>query len=249
MPRIIATIQARMGSERLPGKHLLQVAGHPLIWHLIERVKLAKNIHGIVVAMPDTAQNNELETFCKNTGAAVFRGSEDDVLGRMVGALEQEGADIGVEIYGDGSLIDARIIDECIEKFLQEGVWDFVGNDLKHTFPSGMFCETFTVASLKDSAAKTNDPAIREHGTLFIRQHPEIYKICNIDAVGMRKRPDVHLDVDTADDLAVIEAIVSEFAPRLDFTLEEIVEFLDKNPDIRKKNEHVHRRWKQYQPD
>ena len=247
MPRITAIICVRMGSERFPGKTMKPINGRPLLGILIDRVKQSKHINSIVVATSVNKNNDIIESFCANEGIHCFRGSEDDVAGRMLGALESESADIGVEIYGDGPLNDARVIDRCIEFYLKDGTYDLVGNDMKAGYPSGMYSETFSMKAFRDSVEKNTDPAIREHGTLYIRQHPEIYKIINIEAEGELNRPDIHLDVDTEHDFHIIESIVKNFSPRNDFSLEEILDYLDANPLLAKSNQFVERRWKQYQ--
>lgn len=236
-----------MGSERLPGKPLRHIAGRPLLGHLLDRVRQTRNIDGIVVATPKSEENDRIEAFCKQEGVSSFRGAEDDVLGRMLGALEEMEATIGIEIYGDGPLIDPAMIEECLGIFQEKGSYDLVGNDMKATYPSGMYTEAFSVAALRNSAERTKDPAIREHGTLFLRQHPDIYKVKNVEARGILLRPDIHLDVDTEFDIKVIEAVIRHFLPRKDFTLEEILGFLDTHPEIAESNRHTYRRWKQYQ--
>lgn len=236
-----------MGSERLPGKPLREIAGRPLLGHLLDRVRQAQGIDGIVVATPESQENDSIASFCKKEGVSAFRGSENDVLGRMLGALEKMEATIGIEVYGDGPLIDPAMIEECLRVFQEEGPYDMVGNDMKATYPSGMYTEVFTVAALHTTAERTQDPTIREHGTLFLRQHPDIYVVKNVEARGILCRPDIHLDVDTVYDIGVIEAILQHFTPRQDFTLEEILRFLDIHPEIAESNRHTHRRWQQYQ--
>ncbi|MDD3896387.1 MAG: glycosyltransferase family protein [Candidatus Peribacteraceae bacterium] len=247
MPKIVAIIAARMGSERLPGKHMHDIGGKPMIEHLIDRVRQSQKIDGIVVAIPEGAENDVLAQLCKEKNISCHRGPEDDVVARMIGALEQEKADIGVQVYGDGPLIDPAVIDELIGIYRQDDSYDLIGNDMKASYPSGCYAEVFAVQTLKEAAERTQDPAVREHGTLCMRQHPEIYKIMNIEAQGNLHRPDIHLDVDTEEDARVIEAIVDNFAPRNNFSLHEMLAFLDENPDIMKLNKNVFRRWKQYQ--
>jgi len=247
MPRVIAIIPARTGSSRLPRKHLRSVAGKPLLGHMIERVRRARHLDGIVVAIPESSDNDALEALCTTYKVACFRGSEGDVLSRMIGALEHQGADAGVIVYGDGFLIDPAVIDLCVKTYLADPSYDFVGNDLIHTFPSGMFVETVSLAALKDADRRTNDPAIREHGTFYVRQNPQLYKQKNFEAEDPLRRPDIHLDVDTEDDLKVMTAILEHFAPRNDFSAEDILCFLDENPAIPELNRYVHRRWKRYQ--
>lgn len=236
-----------MGSERLPGKSLREIIGRPILGHLLDRVRQTQGIDGLIVATPESGENDCIEAFCEREGVSSFRGSEDDVLGRMLGALEETKASIGIEVYGDGPLIDHAMIEECLGVFMNEGPYDLVGNDMKGTYPSGMYTEVFSVAALRDSALRTDDPAVREHGTFFLRKHPDLYRVKNIEAEGSLRRPDIHLDVDTEEDCGVIAAIIGHFTPRSDFTLREIIEFLDTNPTIRESNAHIHRRWKQHQ--
>ncbi|OHB19553.1 MAG: hypothetical protein A2854_00725 [Parcubacteria group bacterium RIFCSPHIGHO2_01_FULL_56_18] len=244
--KIIATIQVRMGSGRLPGKTMRMIQGKPLLQYLLDRVGRAKHLSGMVVATPESPENDIIEKFCSSYGVPCFRGAEDDVTGRMVSALESQGADVGVEAYGDSPLLDPKIIDTCIEAYLKGG-FDWVGNSRQESFPSGMYVEVFSSRALRNSAERTQDLAFREHGTLFLRRHPALYKLKDIEATGTLLRPDIHLDVDTEEDLAVITAIISHFAPRNDFSIEEIIAFLDEHPEIAAHNKNVHRRWRQYQ--
>lgn len=245
MTRIVAIIRVRMGSERLPGKPLKKVRGEPLLGYVIKRVKQATLLEDIVVATSELPENDAIEACCLDYGVHCFRGSEDDVLGRMVGALESVDADVGVEIYGDSFLADPKIIDQCIEEYQKDPSFDFVGNDITLTYSSGLLVEVIPLETLRDAATRTSDPEFREHGTRFIRMHPEIYKLKNIEAPKELNRPDIHLDVDTPEDLEVITAIIEHFAPRTDFSAQEVILFLDAHPEIKEINVHVHRRWKE----
>ena len=246
MPRIVATLVVRMESERLPGKTMRMIGEKTLLQHLVDRVRMVDGIDRTIVATPDTQENDVIALYCTQENIPCFRGSEHDVLSRMLGALESEHADVGVQVYGDSPLIDPHCIQECLDAYMREGSYDLVGNDMRDTYPSGMFTETFSVHALRDADQKINDPAIREHGTLFLRQHPELYTIKHIEAGGNLDRPDLHFDIDTEEDLRVAEAIVAHFAPRTDFTLQEMIAFLDEHPEIATLNAKVHRRWSKY---
>lgn len=220
--------------------------GTPMLGHLIARVKQAKNIDGIVIATPSSPENDAIAAYCETVGVPHFRGSEDDITGRMLGALESQQAETGVEVYGDSPLIDSALIDECITAY-REGNFDWVGNDVTPVYPSGMYSETFSVSAFRDAATRNTDPAIREHGTLYLRQHPELYRQKHLSYEGPLKRTDIHLDIDTEEDFMVFEHILRNFAPRTDFSLGEIIAFLDAHPEIIATNKNIHRRWKQYQ--
>lgn len=246
MNKIVASVQVRMGSSRFPGKVMHEVLDKPLLGHLIERLKKSKYLDEIVIATSINSNNDIIESYCKNIGVTCFRGDEDDVLGRTLGALKLMKANVGVEIFGDCPLIDPNIVDYMIEKFINSNEnYDFVGNDLETTFPPGMEVEVFKVQALKDSSKRTDDIIIREHGTLFIRQNPSIYKVKNIIAPKKWYYPELELEVDTKEDMYVIEEIIKHFKTCKNYGVEDIIEFLMDNPDLTKINANVPRRWKE----
>ncbi len=244
--RIVASIQVRMGSERLPGKVMQSIGGKPMIGYLIGRLQHCDSLDDVGVATGFSESNNVIQDFCEAAKIMCFRGPDEDVLGRLLGSLQYFEADIGVVVYGDNPLVDPRIVDEMVRLFMESKSYDWVGNDLKTTFPAGMEVEVFTVSALADSARRVRDKKIREHGTLFMRKSPSRYKLLNVEASGIRRRSDVCLGVDTPVDVAVVEKIVQSFDGDNRFSLEEILSFLDKNPEIAKINEDVPRRWRPY---
>jgi len=246
---IVASLQVRMGSGRLPGKVLTELGPGTLLAMLIDRVSLARNLSDTIVACPSSEENDVIERFCIDRGIYCFRGSESDNLGRLCGALETRNADIGVVVYGDNPLIDPDIIDEHIELFLSTLSFDWVGNNLKTTFPSGMEVEVFRMATLKIVNSWNLPAEIREHATLAIRQHPEHFSLHNVEANGVRRRGDLALGVDQSEDLDLVRTVVDNFPGRTDFSLEEIIQFLDLNPNVAQKNRNVFRRWRRYRKD
>lgn len=222
----------------------------PLLGFLIGRLKQSKLLTQIVVATTDTAKDDVIADYCTAHDLAIFRGSEDDVLKRMIGAFRSQSADICVEAFGDGPLIDPAIVDLVIQRFIDaDGTLDLAGNDMKTTYPPGMDVEAFSMAAFDKSDHMATDPDIREHGTGFIRQNPDIFRLLNIEAPAHQHRPELEIEVDTAEDFSVVKSIIEHFAPRTDFTLDEIIAFLDTRPDIVALNQDVHRRWKEYRDD
>jgi spore coat polysaccharide biosynthesis protein SpsF len=247
---IVAAVVVRMGSSRLPGKTLAEVNGTPLLGFLVNRLKQSNLITDIVVATTDTDKDDPIAAYCATNDLAIFRGSEDDVLGRMVGAYQSRDADICVEAFGDGPLIDPAVVDLVIQRSIDtDGAADLVGNDMKTTYPPGMDVEAFSMAAFAKSETMATDPAIREHGTGFMRQNPDIFRLVNIEAPDHQRRPELEIEVDTAEDFEVVKTIIEHFAPRIDFTVDEIIAFLDTRPDIAAINQSVHRRWKEYRDD
>lgn len=245
--KTLGVVNVRMGSARLPGKVLREVAGKPLLGHLLDRLGRAKGIDGIVVATSIRSENDAVEHYCQGRDIACFRGAEDDVLGRMLGALQSQQANVGVEVYGDCPLIDPAIVDRMIGVYRDAGgMLDFVGNDLSTTWPPGMEVEVFSVAALEDSAQRCRDPAVREHGTLFIRQNPGLYRLKNIEAPPAYRRPELELEVDTAEDMIVIGRILEHFSDRPDFSLGDLIAFLGAHPDLAAINKDIPRRWKEF---
>lgn len=222
----------------------------PLLGFLIGRLKQSKLITQIVVATTDKAKDDAIEDYCNKHDLAIFRGSEDDVLERMVGAFRSQSADICVEAFGDGPLIDPKVVDLVIQRYIDaDGAIDLVGNDMKTTYPPGMDVEAFSMSAFEKSDLMATDPSIREHGTGFMRQNPDIFRLLNIEAPEHQRRPELEIEVDTAEDFDVVKAIIDHFVPRIDFTLDEIIAFLDTRPDIVALNQDVHRRWKEYRDD
>jgi len=238
-----------MGSERLPGKVMRPLGDRPMIGFLIDRLSQCQHLDQVGVSTGLDSQNDVIQKFCEEERISFFRGPDEDVLGRLLGSLHEFRADIGVVVYGDNPLIDPLVVDEMVTLFLESNHYDWVGNDLKTTFPPGMEVEVFTIEALADAATRTNDKSVREHGTLFIRKNPDCYKLLNVEALGMRRRPELCLGVDTSVDAEVIDSVVKFFRDEKTFSLEDIIEFLDRNPEIKEKNRQVARRWRTYRDD
>jgi spore coat polysaccharide biosynthesis protein SpsF len=241
----VAVVNVRMGSQRLAGKVLREVCGRPLLGCLLARLRGARSVGHVIVATSRLPANDAIADFCARSGIDCFRGPEDDVLARTLGALRSADAETGVIVFGDGPLIDPTIVDSVVETYLEAApCCDFVGNDLATTYPPGMEVEAFSVAALADADRRCKDHSIREHGTLYLRRNPQRYRLVNLEAPAELRRPELELEVDSEIDLEVITQILRHFGERLDFTLREIIEFLDAHPDVARLNRTVHRRWR-----
>ena len=243
--RVVCVVAVRMGSLRLPGKTLLGIDGKPLIQHLLDRLSTCSRLDQTVIATTDLVEDDSVEKFCKNHGVACFRGSPTDVLSRITGACEAHDARVGVVVYGDGPLIDPQIIDYAIEQYVSLDSADFVGNDLVSSFPAGMEVEVFSMTALSRSNLLCKDENIREHGTLFLRQNPQLFRIESFEAKDQLRRPDLVLEVDTPEDLAVIGPIAKHMKAIDSYSLDEIIKFVDAN-SLQKLNEHIPRRWREF---
>ncbi len=236
-----AVIQARMTSSRLPGKVLAQAAGRPMLELMIERLRRAKGVDAIVIATTDRASDDPVEALARRLGIGVFRGSEDDVRGRVLGALRAFGASVHIELTGDCPLLDPAIVDRVIAAWDETGA-DYVANDLEESYPLGMAVAVYRTAILADAEARGDEAVYREHPSLFICRHPELYRLVNVAAPASERRPDLRLTLDTVEDLAVIRAVFEAMRPDSVFTLGCIIGYLDAHPEITRLNAHVTQR-------
>ena len=217
-----------------------------MLQHLFDRLSLATAIDRVIIATSVRAENDVIAAYCDAHRIDCFRGEEHDVLGRTLGALHSADASTGIVVFGDGPLIDARLVDQLVAAYSAGEMYDFVGNDLTTTYPPGMEVEVFSVAALSDANRACRDPAIREHGTLHIRTNPDRYRLLSVEAPPELRRPDLELEIDELEDLGVIEAVLSYFKGKRDFSLSDIITFLNANPGIVSLNRDVPRRWRAY---
>lgn len=235
----VAIIQARVGSVRFPEKVLKKINGKPMIGQVINRVKLSKKIDKIVLAIPDTVQDNVLFELAKKLNTVCIRGSEQDVLSRYLKAAKETKADIIIRITGDCPLIDQKIIDEMLDEFEKEKC-DYLLNDAKNEgHPRGFDVDIFSLEALEKIARLANKDYYREHITTFMLEHPEMFKIRYYKAPEKLYRPNYRFCIDEKPDLVLVRKIFEHFKPREDFSAEEIIEYLDKNPKIASINKNV----------
>ena len=169
MTRIVASIEARMNSSRLPGKMAMPMAGEPVLGVLIDRLRLAAGLDHIVLATTDRADDDALEQIALDRGIEVHRGSEDDVLGRVRGALDQAKADVCVEITGDCPLVDPAIVSGLVREFLStRGDHAYVANTTGPELgvPHGLDVQVFEADALRTIEQEANDAEAREHVSL-----------------------------------------------------------------------------------
>jgi spore coat polysaccharide biosynthesis protein SpsF len=237
--KIVAIIQARMTSTRLPKKIMLDLCGKPLLWHVVERVMQASLIDRIVLAIPDSSSNDELESFVKQFNWNIFRGSENDVLSRYYHAATQYEADVIVRITSDCPLVDPKIINETIKQHIHDGN-DYTAVGVEGGFARGLDVEVLNFKALEIANNKAVERSEREHVTLFIYQNPALFKINFIEACGALRRPDIRLTVDTEEDLLLIRKIyfaLNNYGNH--FTTENVLALIDSNPYLQSINKHI----------
>lgn len=218
--RVGVLIQARMSSRRVPGKVLRPVAGKPLLSYVVERCRAATNASLVAVITSREPSDDPIEAFTESFGVEIYRGPLEDVAGRFRAAAEALGLDAFVRVNADSPLIDPRLVDKAIALFRSSEV-DLVTNVLRRTFPAGMSVEVVDVEPFA-SAISAFDTEEREHVTLYYYRHPESFRICGFESE--RALGDRSLTVDTPDDLARIERLVSAMnRPHLDYDCEGII--------------------------
>ncbi len=210
--RVVATIEARMGSTRLPGKVLKEAVGKPMLELMVERLKRVPSLSGIVVATTVNPPDDAIVDLAERLGVGWHRGSEMDVTARLLGAAEAHAIDVIVETTGDCPLIDPDVVDRCIRTYLESGV-DYVSNVLERTYPIGMDTQIFSTATLADVDRRTREPFDREHGAVYIYRNPEIYSVKNVAAPAEFTDPKLRLTLDTIEDYQLIVEVFDELYP------------------------------------
>lgn len=236
--KIVAIIQARMGSTRLPGKVLLKVLNKPLLAYQVERVKRAKLINEIVIATTTKEIDQEIVDFCELMSISYYRGSEEDVLSRYYEAASIFNADIVVRLTSDCPLIDPEIIDLVVNELLMNmNQIDYASNTLQRSFPIGMDIEVMSISLLETINRLDLSKSFREHVT------PYIYNSGNFNIKQIRQEPNkshIRLTVDCPEDFSLIQNIIEEIYPNNPlFTLQDIYELFEKKPHLLLINHHI----------
>ncbi len=238
--KIVAIIQARMTSSRLPGKVLIPIAGFPMLYHVAKRVSSAKMVDQTVIATTDDEADNPIEEFCRSNGYACFRGHPYDVLDRYYQAALKFQADVIVRITADCPLMDPELIDSLLRTFLDAKV-DFAANRLpppwERSYPIGLDIECVHFDALKKAWQEAESQFEREHVMPYLYDQSERFKILltHHDPDYGKKR----WTVDTPQDLEFVKAIFEKFAPQLEFSWLEVIEVINQNPDLEKINTNI----------
>ena len=237
--RIVAVIQARMGSTRLPGKVLRPIAGKPLLWHIVHRLKGSKLIEEIAIATTTNMQDEAIVEFGRSEGIAVVRGPEDNVLARFAHAAEQLDADIIVRVSSDAPFLDAGFIDHLIGGLIEQG-GDYVMLE-EGAVSAHEGVDPFTRRALdKLMMDAGDDPAAREHVTGYFKLHPDFVPIARAAPYPALAREGGRLTIDTPDDLAFVEAVHARLAAKAgEASLADLLLLLEREPHLRTINAHV----------
>ena len=233
---VVAIIQARMGSSRLPGKSLAEVEGRPMLWHVIERVKRACLIDRVVVATSTAKADDAIEATCRDMGVTCYRGSENDVLDRYYMAARAERAPQVVRITADCPLIDPEVVDRVVRRF-QRGDVDYATNAMVRTYPDGLDTEVFSFSALERAWHEANKTSEREHVTPYLRMGK--FRTANVECDSVTLYQHYRWTVDEAEDLDFIRAVYRAMRGRERFGMPEVLELLEQNPGLEKMNSEI----------
>jgi glutamate-1-semialdehyde aminotransferase/spore coat polysaccharide biosynthesis protein SpsF (cytidylyltransferase family)/predicted dehydrogenase len=233
---VVAIIQARMGSSRLPGKSLAEIEGKPMLWHVIERVKRASLVDRVVVATSTSSSDDAIEKMCSETGVTCYRGSEHDVLDRFYAAARGEKAAQFVRITADCPLIDPEVIDRVIRRFLR-GDLDYASNAMVRSYPDGLDTEVFSFSALEKAWHEASKTSEREHVTPYLRS--DKFRTANVENHSTSLYQHYRWTVDEANDLEFIRAVYKAFRGRGTFGMKDVLELIEKTPGLGKMNSEI----------
>jgi spore coat polysaccharide biosynthesis protein SpsF len=234
---VLAFIQARMGSTRLPAKALLDLAGRPALAHVIERLKHSRLTSESIVTTTISRDDLPIVGLCADLGIRVYCGHEDDPLERYYQAARLFGADHVVRIKGDCPAIDPDVVDQAIRLHLQTGA-DYTGNTLERSYPVGQDVEILTRRTLEQVWREAGLRSEREHLTLYIPSHPERFRISHLKQAADHSAKRWTLDY--PEDYELLKRIFDALYPHDPlFGMGAILLFLAAHPALERLNAHI----------
>jgi glutamate-1-semialdehyde-2,1-aminomutase len=231
---IVAIVQARMGSRRLPGKVLADIAGEAMLGRVVARTWCARTVNRVVVATSDTAADDAVEAFCGQKNYAVFRGSEADVLDRYYRAAKVFNAEVIVRVTADCPLLDPEVIDRVVAAYLA-GDCDYASNTLVCTYPDGLDAEVFSATALESAWYTARRETDREHVTPYLRSSGR-FRLRNVECELGRSLHHLRWTVDEPGDLEFVRAIYARLGANADFSWREVLSLLDAEPSLTELN-------------
>jgi len=234
--RIVAIIQARMGSTRLPGKTLQDLAGKTVLMRVVERVRRMQRIDDLAVATSVDDQDDLIEKTCRENGVLAFRGNDEDVLDRYYRAACFFKADAIVRITADCPLIDPEVSDRVIQQFLDCNP-DYASNVMLRTYPRGLDTEVMSLRALERAWHKATEAYQRAHVTPYIYQHPESFVLLSV--TGEEDQSRHRWTIDTPEDMQFLRTLYPKLPSSCDFGWKDVLRILDREPELIDINQHV----------
>lgn len=246
--KVVAIVQARMGSSRLPGKVLLPLGGRPVLWHVAQRLAAARSLDGVLVATSVLPQDDVIAEASASWGVPCYRGSESDVLDRYYQAGRQTGAQAIVRLPADKPLLHPGLVDDVVAEHLRVGA-DYTSTmpeDFPNsmTYPYGLEVEVVSFTALERAWREATDPADREHVLSYIYQHPALFKVWRATVPENLAHPELRLCLDTPEDYELLRRVyVALWRPGgPPLRVEAAIAFLGEHPEIASINRAVQQR-------
>jgi spore coat polysaccharide biosynthesis protein SpsF len=234
--KVVAVIQARMGSTRLPGKVLKDIEGETVLARVVNRVRRSTLIDEFIIATTDERADDVIVQECRRIPVSVFRGDEKDVLDRYFRAAQLTKAEVVVRITSDCPLIDPEVTDKTISQFIEKRP-DYASNALVRTYPRGLDTEVMTVQALERAWRVADKPYERSHVTPYIYEHPDEFKILSVTAEEDFSQH--RWTLDTSEDLEFIRAVYARLKDSGDFRWPDILDLLARESDLARLNQDI----------
>ncbi|WP_435358645.1 cytidylyltransferase domain-containing protein [Haloarchaeobius sp. DFWS5] len=244
MSNTVAIIQARMGSTRLPGKVLMDIGEHPMLWHVVTRTRRAATLDDVVVATSEHEQDDDVAEFCSDFGVPCYRGSESDVLDRYYQTANEYDADTVVRVTADCPLHSPPVIDRVVRRYGESDA-DYVTNIIEYTHPQGLDVEVFDFDALETAWEDADAADEREHVTLYIRESGnfETENVTNVVDVSSYSYADedavLRWTVDYPEDMEFVRQVHEELTESGEWLYDQIsiLELLERKPELVEINE------------
>lgn len=233
--KVVAIVQARMGSTRLPNKVMKSVVGRPMIELLLTRLRRSKELKQIVVATSVDDRNEPLVSLVRSLGYACEQGSENDVLERYIQTAKRHQADVVVRITGDCPLVDPELVDECVRRFRAADV-DYFSNIAPPTYPDGLDIEVVTLAALERAAKESGKPYDHEHVTPYVRESGLFRTAAMQNDIDLSM---LRWTVDESADLEVITKVFEHFTPEIGFGWRQVLDLYNNYPQLFAANQQI----------
>jgi len=232
--KVSAIIQARQTSSRLPGKALIDICGKPALQRVIERLRASKTLDDVIVACTTNPADDVIVELCEKLGCNYFRGSEEDVLDRVLNAARKYNIDVIVEVTADCPLIDWEHIDYLVDDHLHIQC-DITSNIIERSFPRGYDIRIFNKDTLERINNEVDNPIDRQHVSTWCYLNPKgklNYTYSNIIALPEENRPDLDITLDTPEDLELIRWLYGFESQgyNMVLTCQEVINLIDTYP-------------------
>lgn len=237
--RTVAIIQARMASTRLPQKAMLDIAGHTMLWHVVQRLHDCQNLDEVVVATTVNTEDQAITDFCRAQGFHCYRGSSEDVLDRYFQAAKAYKAEAVVRITSDCPLIDPEIVDELIKRY-SDSPDEYAGAStiIRRSYPRGLDCELVSMSTLTNLWERVTEPKYREHVTLYIYDHLHDFRMISLEFPEDLSR--YRWTVDEQADLDFVREVYRQlYAVDPAFRTRDVLKLLNKDKKLQLINQHI----------